>query len=86
MNSTTGAIFLPCRGGGTDTTYYTADHDVDEDLRTTARLGGMWLAANVAGIAYRAMNYTPATVLDYVASSNMKKSLTIRMVLMSTKI
>ena len=42
MNGTTGAIFIPCRGGGTATTYYTDDHNVDEDATTDIVCGGDW--------------------------------------------
>ena len=70
MNGTTGAIFIPCRGGGTDTTYYTDDHDVDEDRATITSCGGYWYFPSRAGITLRHMNNSvPATdFYDLVAS------------------
>ena len=58
--------FIPCRGGGTATTYYTDWHDVDDDAITTSFQGGMRIDTISVGIVYRFMiyNYTP----DLVAS------------------
>ena len=65
--------FIPCRGGGTDTTYYMDWHNVDEDMTTIPYLGGSWTFGTQAGIAYRDTDESPsAGSLDYVASSNMK--------------
>jgi len=48
--------FIPCRGGGTATTYYMVWHDVDEDLTTFSILGGGWQSgANKVGVMYRDM-------------------------------
>ena len=60
--------FIPCRGGGTDTTYYTDLHEVDEDMVTISNQGGMWPNGNHVGIMYRTMNDTPTSSPDYVAS------------------
>ena len=68
MNGTTGAIFIPCRGGGTATTYYTDEHNVDEDLRTISNYGDAWAMGNWAGVTRRTMNDSPTTTLDDVAS------------------
>ena len=62
--------FIPCRGGGTATTYYMVWHDVDEDLRTGVRQGGEWRHGTGSGIARRGMdvNTSPTNTLDIVAS------------------
>ena len=50
--------FIPCRGGGTGTTYYTDFHGVDEDLTAISVHGGWWCHGDNAGIAHRDMgNY-----------------------------
>ena len=70
LNSTTGAIFLPCRGGGTDTTYYTDGFDVDEDSRTIIDYGGHWDTANWTGVACRHM-YDIHTLTSGVVASRL---------------
>ena len=45
--------FIPCRGGGTATTYYTDAHDVDENKMTIMSQGGRWDYATWAGIMNR---------------------------------
>ena len=45
--------FIPCRGGGTATTYYTDAHDVDEDSRTIADCGGAWSDDTAVGVIAR---------------------------------
>ena len=60
--------FIPCRGGGTATTYYTDFQDVDEDSKTIVRYGGDWINGTQAGITFRHMDHTPADTSDYVAS------------------
>ena len=61
MNSTIGAIFLPCRGGGTATTYYTDIHDVDEDIRTISNYGGLWHYERNAGVMSREVSFIEST-------------------------
>jgi hypothetical protein len=68
MNGTTGAIFIPCRGGGTATTYYTDMHDVDEDLRTRIIYGGYWINSISAGVTYRHIADSPSLTSNHVAS------------------
>jgi len=68
MNGTTGAIFIPCRGGGTATTYYTDWFDVDEDLRTISVQGGEWPMGKQVGIIYRDIYNTPTDASDGVTS------------------
>lgn len=60
--------FIPCRGGGTATTYYTDQHNVDEDLRTISNYGDAWAMGNWAGVTRRTMNDSPTTTLDDAAS------------------
>jgi len=48
--------FIPCRAGGTATTYYTDPHDVDEDLTAIVNCGGAWAHATAAGITRRCMD------------------------------
>ena len=60
--------FIPCRAGGTDTTYYTDPHDVDEELRTISIWGGRWGAYSTAGIALRSLDNSPTVSGDHVAS------------------
>ena len=60
--------FIPCRGGGTDTTYYTDIHDVDEDVRTVSHQGGHWYYETAAGVAYRYMYNSSTTLHATVAS------------------
>ena len=68
MNGTTGAIFIPCRGGGTATTYYTDWHDVDEDRTTICNYGGWWHDNTLVGATYRTLYDSPTTTLDDAAS------------------
>ena len=68
MNSTTGVIFIPCRGGGTATTYYTDFHYVDEDLTAIVNYGGYWGYENYPGITDRDLVDTPTTIWNSVAS------------------
>ena len=60
--------FIPCRGGGTDTTYYTDAHDVDEDRVTIAGQGGDWLTGSWTGITYRNTDNYNTGAWDNVAS------------------
>ena len=60
--------FIPCRGGGTATTYYTDQHNVDEDLKTITSQGGRWGYEDMAGIARRTINDTPTTAFEFAAS------------------
>ena len=60
--------FIPCRGGGTATTYYSDDHNVDEDLTTIANQGGAWGYVTLAGVMQRAINDSPSTTYELVAS------------------
>ena len=60
--------FIPCRGGGTTTTYYTDYHHVDEDNRAIAHIGGRWADKNNCGVFLRAMTNTPTSSGDWVAS------------------
>ena len=48
--------FIPCRGGGTATTYYTDIHDVDEDKVSIVPQGGRWSDHGWSGITHRNMN------------------------------
>ena len=64
---------------------YTDFHDVDEDMATIVRHGGWYVDGNLSGITCRFMRETPTNTSESVASSNMKNSQIIRMVLMSTK-
>ena len=60
--------FIPCRGGGTATTYYTDWHNVDEDLTTIPYQGGQWNYGNSDGIVYRDLLDVPTNSGDDVAS------------------
>ena len=65
--------FIPCRGGGTATTYYTDSHDVDEDLMTICNYGGYWnggwsYGSSGVGIAQRHVDNVPTSSWDYVTS------------------
>ena len=60
-------------------------HDVDEDLMTMSAQSGYWCDDIGVGIARRSVIDFPFSLSDTVASSNMKNSQIIRMVLMSTK-
>ena len=68
---------------------YTDWHDVDEEMRTICICGGRWgyenYAGNTAGLTHRNMDTPSTEIWNSVASSNMKNSQIIRMVLMSTK-
>ena len=60
--------FIPCRGGGTATTYYTDIHDVDEDLRTAAGYGGWWGEESWTGIFRSSIDNVPTLASGAVAS------------------
>ena len=62
--------FIPCRGGGTATTYYMAYHDVDEDRRTIGACGAMWNYGTAAtGVTTRNLwDSSSAASSDVVAS------------------
>ena len=60
--------FIPCRGGGTTTTYYTDYHDVDEDMRTFTYQGCDWIPGSGAGITIRYLYSIPTEAWDGVAS------------------
>ena len=60
--------FIPCRGGGTATTYYTDYHDVDENSKTIPILGGHWngewsYGGSGVGIAGRNIGESPASII-----------------------
>ena len=67
--------------------YYTDWHDVDEDRVTILYQGGYWREDIKVGMTQRHIDVSPnhSDDVDGVASSNMKNSLIIRMVIMSTK-
>ena len=58
--------FIPCRGGGTATTYYTDWHIVDEDVVSISMHGGRWTDGIQTGIALR--NIRDTSVDPNVAS------------------
>ena len=60
--------FIPCRGGGTATTYYTAQHIVDEDRMAISSQGGCWIDVTQAGISERYIHRSPSYVAYNVAS------------------
>ena len=61
--------FIPCRGGGTDTTYYTDHHDVDESVMTISMYGDKWATASgVAGLMYRSLYCSSDTTSNGNAS------------------
>jgi len=60
--------FIPCRGGGTATTYYTDDHHVDEDELAIVDQGGAWNYFNKAGITRRSASESLTSSQDFVAS------------------
>ena len=60
--------FIPCRGGGTATTYYTDSHDVDEDKVSIVPQGGLWSTHTETGITLRIVNNSPTDSGDAVAS------------------
>ena len=60
--------FIPCRGGGTATTYYTDDHNVDEDKLTIAAYDGQWVNTTGAGVTIRSLNDAPTYTWGGVAS------------------
>ena len=60
--------FIPCRAGGTATTYYTDEHNVDEDIMSIGNCGGSWPYENLAGITERNLNDSPTSTFDDVAS------------------
>ena len=66
--------------------YYTDWHDVDEDVPTIVRLGGDRTRRTEVGITQRDMNDIRTNTYGAVASSDIrKKSLIIRIIMMSTK-
>ena len=82
-----GRVMLLC--AGILGRFYTDYHDVDEDLRTVTNQGGFWSTWGInesAGMMCRQENYTHIYSDVFVASSNMKNSLIIRTLMMSTKI
>ena len=60
--------FIPCRGGGTNTTYYTDGHNVDEDIRTIIDQGGRYDHDTWAGITSRYIYDDPSYSTFSVAS------------------
>ena len=60
--------FIPCRGGGTATTYYTDNHEVDEDKSTISAHGGHHNFGDSVGVALRHMNDFPSDAYPDVAS------------------
>ena len=60
--------FIPCRGGGTNSTYYSDAHDVDEDKMTGSVHGGDWEGRVWIGIAGRNMPGDGSITHDNVAS------------------
>ena len=66
--------------------YYTDSHDVDEDKRTILRHGEHWPGSTFTGIVMRFLFDNPSQITSDVASSNMKNSAIIRIIIMSTKI
>ena len=60
--------FIPCRGGGTATTYYTDMHDVDESIATISAQGGYWNFGDSVGVAQRHMFDYSSNMRDIVAS------------------
>ena len=66
--------------------YYADYHDVDEDFATILAQSGAWSWNEGVGLMRREL-YQPLNYLgdDGVASSNMKKSLIMRIRIMSTK-
>ena len=51
---------------------YTDSHDVDEDVKSIARLGGRWTDRNAAGITHKDIVYSPTATIDTVASSTVE--------------
>ena len=61
--------FIPCRGGGTATTYYTDAHDVDEDRMVISGQGAIWFGIGIhVGVMCRVLNASPGDISDGVAS------------------
>ena len=61
--------FIPCRGGGTTTTYYTDWYDVDEDVKNVSHFGSDFSLDSWAGIHRRDFSaHTPTYTWDGVAS------------------
>ena len=60
--------FIPCRGGGTATTYYTDSHDVDEDMMTVSEQGGRWNYGDHVGITRRDVYHSSSAIFTSVAS------------------
>ena len=82
-----GGRFIPCRGGGTATTYYTDYHSVDEDMTAISVCSGYCRFDSMTGVTYRSMNDATTNSGDDAASRcrHLRKSLIIRMHMMSTK-
>ena len=60
--------FIPCRGGGTATTYYTDEHVVDEDVIAISVQGGKWRYEDSSGITHRLVFNSSSYAADDVAS------------------
>ena len=60
--------FIPCRGGGTATTYYTDGFDVDEDVVSILCHGECWPVGNWAGVTTRHLFDAKDRAVDTVAS------------------
>ena len=74
MNGTTGAIFIPCRGGGTSSTYYTDFHSINEDIMTNARSYGSWNVDAYAGSFLRHLLDDSSKDRDFIASRSTIKT------------
>ena len=68
MPKKNGGRFIPCRGGGTATTYYTDEHNVDEDMMTIIDQGGSWFYGIEAGVMERHLNDFLSLMTGEVAS------------------
>ena len=60
--------FIPCRGGGTDTTYYSDHHEVDEDITTSMIQGGRRDEQSLGGVTNRNISDYPSGISDTIAS------------------
>jgi len=63
--------FIPCRGGGTATTYYTDSHDVDEDSKNIINQGGAWPDAAAIGMMYRNMYDSSVNISSIFVASRL---------------
>ena len=52
--------------------FYTDMHDVDEDVRTIMNQGSGWANVIDSGVFIRGMDDDPVSLVNVVASSNMK--------------